>query len=247
MAQRLVRAKGKIRDARIPYRVPREADLPDRLQAVLAVVYLIFNAGLQRSASATELCAEAIRLGRVLAELMPDEPEVAGLLALMLLVQSRRAARADAGRRAGPARRPGPRRSGTRPDRRGPGDRPPLPAPRPARPLPDPGGDQRRPQRPADRLGADRRALRPAAGVHADAGRRAAPRRRGRRGRRAGGGAGPRRRRSISTPTTCSTPSAPTCCGGWNGRAKPPRPTTRRSSGPRTPPSATSWLHALPV
>src|SRR5207237_1986799 len=96
LAQRIVRAKAKIRDARIPYQVPTQAELPGRLDAVLRVIYLVFNEGYTASSGASltrhDLSTEAIRLGRLLVELLP-EPEARGLLALMVLHESRRAAR----------------------------------------------------------------------------------------------------------------------------------------------------------
>ena len=96
VSQRIVRAKKKIRDAGIPYRVPNAAELPDRLGSVLTVLYLVFNEGYTSTSGdllRTDLCLEAVRLARALADLMPDEPEVIGLLALLLLIEARRPAR----------------------------------------------------------------------------------------------------------------------------------------------------------
>ena len=124
LAQRLVRAKRKIREAAIPLRVPPAHLLPERLRSVLGVLYLTFNEGYRRPRGEAlvrgELCDEAIRLGKLLAALMPDEPEVLGLLALMLLQDSRRAARSGAGGELRAAGGPGPKAVGRAADRGGP-------------------------------------------------------------------------------------------------------------------------------
>ena len=124
MAQRIVRAKKKIREARIPFRVPGADELPERLPGVLQVIYSIFTEGYAASSGPDlqrlDLAEEAIRLARILRRLLPAEREVAGLLALMLLIHARRDARTGPDGEHGPARRPGPRPLGPPHDRGGP-------------------------------------------------------------------------------------------------------------------------------
>ena len=167
LAQRIVRAKNKIRDARIPYAVPARAELPDRLDAVLHVIYLVFNEAYSASFGAaltrSDLSSEAIRLGRLLLELL-DDGEVRGLLALMLLHDARRATRTGSRRRRHPPCRPGSLALGPGPDRRGT-RAPPARARSRAHRAVWPAGRDRRPARRGavgggNGLGADRRAVR---------------------------------------------------------------------------------------
>ena len=168
MGKRIVRAKRKIADAHIPYRVPADEELPDRLRGVLRVVYLIFNEGYAAAEGdrlvREELCDEAIRLGALLRRLMPDDAEVWGLSALMLLHDARRARPRGSERAVRRARRPGPLALGSGPDPRGPRAAGARGAPATSGRVPAAGRDHGPagpgPGRRRHRLGADRRALR---------------------------------------------------------------------------------------
>ena len=239
VAQRLTRAKRTLREARADFEVPRGPALRARLPDVLEVVYLIFNEGYAASSGErwvrTELCEEALRLGRILAELAPAEPEAHGLIALLEIQASRLGARLGPRRRADPAARPGPRALGPAADRPRAGGagarRRPARAARPLRPA---GGDRRLPRAGAraggHRLGADRGALRGARRPLPLAGGRAEPGGRGRHGLRPRDRPRPartdrRRARPARLPPAAQRPRRP---------ARPPRP--RRGGRGRVPP-----------
>ena len=230
MKRRLSRAKRKIRDAGIPFRVPADHLLPERLAAVLAVVYLIFNEGY---GGRGDLANEALRLGAALAELMPDEAEVHGLCALMLLDDARRDARFDGGdlvlladqdRSRWDTAKIARGRDVARPRSRAPG----------GGPVRRPGGDRVAAHGRAARLAGDRRPVRRARPADRLAGRGAEPRDRRGRGRRAGGGARPRRppraRRLPVLPLDACRP-APSPRPRRRGVA----PSTNARSSSRTP------------
>ena len=251
MAQRIVRAKRKLHDNHASYRIPRAAELPDRLHAVLAAIYLIYTEGHTatsgQSLTRTDLSTEAIRLGRTLVELMPDEPEAIGLLALMLLTESRRPARSNADGTM--VRLADQDRSRWDPDtdHRRPRARARLPSPQPARTVPDPGSDsrgaRRRPHRRSHRLVPDHRPLRPALRPAPPpcccpepiGGHRGAPRpcRGARRARRD-------RRRHARQATSHTTPPAPTFSHEQVAATRHSARTTEPSNSLRTRSNATS-------
>ena len=211
LAQRIVRAKNKIKVARIPYVVPSREQLPERLDAVLRVVYLVFNEGYAASSGSSltrhDLSAEAIRVGRLLVELMP-EPEAIGLLALMLLQESRRAARTSPTGRSRAARCAGSLAVEPRADRRGHGALATRARDAEFRRLHAASRDRERARRGGDRgrheLGRDRGLVRRAAAARADARRRAQPRRGRRDARRA---CGRPRRSSTSCSSAATSPN----------------------------------------
>ena len=236
MAKRLVRAKHKIRDAGIPYRVPPAHLLPERTSGVLAVLYLLFNEGYSASAGAdlvrAGLCAEAIRLARVLARLMPDEPEVLGLLALMLLHDARRGSRVDdAGDLVTLEDQDRSRWDGGE-IARGRGAPRRRAAARPARAVPAAGGDRRPatppPPTPADTdwaeialLYGELAPLVPSPVVELN--RAVAVAMADGPGRGPGAGRRPSTRPARCAATTCCPRPGPTCCAASAATARPPR------------------------
>ena len=248
MGQRITRAKAKIKAARIPYRVPSAEDLPGRVSGVLAVLFLVFNEGYLATGPDTEpvrhdLTAEAIRLTRLIRALLPEDGEVAGLLALMLLTEARRIARVSASGELVTLDRAGSRGLGRGADRRGSSAGSRAPGGRGGSgSLPDPRGDQRRAH-----LRARRRAT-PTGGRSSPSttsSSASTPRRSSR-------STGPSRSPSSTAPRWRSRPStvsrttwraitpttrpAPTCCAGWTAVRSRARPTTERSSWRATPP-----------
>ena len=258
MGRRITRAKAKIKVARIPYRVPSREDLPARVTGVLAVLYLIFNEGYlasdpEKEAIRSDLTAEAIRLTRLVRDLMPADGEVAGLLALMLLTEARRAARVSANGELvtlaeqdrdawdreliaeGHALVRARLASG-----QAPGRYQILAAINAVH-------TDARDVRDTDWSQVDR-PLRPADPPRSLADRAAQPRDRGRRARRAGGRPRGDRGPAAGRATTPSTPPTPTCCAGWAAARNRGRRTTAQSGWPATPPrrrtspvAATSW------